>query len=136
MAATSTAWTLWQACDYWRTGAGPLATTWDAMRAARNKQLTGAGSWTTVRDATGPYGTASRTAAEHLLSPPQPWPTPLNTAAPPVTSFLLRAAAWAERVSRARTEADFTTLWADDPSANDLPSAYTEAATTVERACS
>ena len=134
-AATSTAWTLAQACDYWRTGAGPVVKAYDAMRAARTKQNTGVTSWKTVRDATGPYGSASRTFAGHLLSPPQPFPTPLATSVPPVTSFTLLSAAWAERVSRATTEAGFTTLWADDPGSQALPSDYTEAQTAIDQAC-
>jgi hypothetical protein len=114
-----------------------MVTTWGAMRAARNKQLTGAASWRTVRDAIGPYGAASRAFAEQLLSPPRPWPTPLDKAAPPEAAFALAEATWAERVSRATTETDFTTAWAQDhPTAGALPLAYTDAATLVTQACS
>jgi len=134
--AQGIAWTRAQGCDYWRTAAAPYVKTWDAMRVARNKQVAGAASWQTVRDATSPYGTASRKFAEQLLSPPQPWPTPLDKAAPPQASFYLAEATWAERVSRATTETDFTTAWAQDPMAGGLPLAYTDAATLVKQACS
>jgi hypothetical protein len=130
------AWTRAQGCDYWQTAAAPFGQAWGAMRAARNKQLTGSASWQTVRDATDPFGPASRKFAEQLLSPPQPWPTPLDKAAPPSASFYLAEAAWAERVSRATTETDFNTVWAQDPMAGDLPVTYSDAATLVKQACS
>jgi hypothetical protein len=105
------------------------------MRAARNKQLTGSASWQTVRDATGLYATASRKYAEQLLSPPRPWPTPLDKAAPPQAAFYRAEATWAERVSSATTETAFNTAWDQSPTAGGLPPGYTDAATVVTQAC-
>ena len=133
--ATPVAWTLAQACSHWRTSAGPVAPAYRAMRTARTQQETVAASWRTVRDATGPYGTASREFASELLSPRQPWPTPLDQAAAPTASFTLLIATWADRVARATTEADFNTAWAQDPASGALPSSYTDAGTAVHKAC-
>jgi hypothetical protein len=105
------------------------------MRAARNKQLTGSASWQTVRDATGLYATASRKYAEQLLSPPHPWPTPLDKAAQPQATFYLAEAAWAERVSRETTETDFNTAWDQSPTAGGPTPGYSDAATVITQAC-
>src|SRR3954468_20165817 len=44
-ATTTNAWTLAQACDYWRNAAAPGVAAWKGIRAARTKQATGASSW-------------------------------------------------------------------------------------------
>jgi hypothetical protein len=128
-------WTLVQACDYWQSAAAPTVTAWHAMRAARNSQLTGGTSWTTVRDATAPYGSTTRTFVGKLLAPPHPWPTPLDTAVPPVVAFGRLTVAWAEGVSATTTESGFTARWADDPSARELPADLTASQSVVDQAC-
>jgi hypothetical protein len=105
------------------------------MRAARTQQNTGSASWTSVRDATGPYGAASRKFAGQLEAPPQPWPAPLDKAAAPLASFYLLTAAWAETVSRATTESDFTASWANDPMSKTLPTDLTESQSVASKAC-
>jgi hypothetical protein len=128
-------WTRAQGCDYWQSASAPAVQAWKAMRASRNKQLTGSASWRTVRDATGLYATAARKYAEQLLSPPHPWPTPLDNAAPPQASFYRAEAKWAERASSATTETDFNTAWDQSPTADGLPPGYTDAATVITQAC-
>ena len=132
--ATTPTWTLAQACDYWRAGAAPVVKAFEARREVGLRQAVDAATWRTVRDTFGPYGAASRTFAHHLQSPPQPWPTPLASSAPPTAAFWLSMATWADKVARAKTEAEFNRLYRQDPSLH-LPVAYQLAGDATEKAC-
>jgi hypothetical protein len=132
--AAPTTWTLAQACDYWRKEAEPVDEAYDAMHAAQSRATIGATSWKTVRNFVSPYATASRTFAQQLLSPPQPWPTQLATWIPPTAAFWVSMAAWEEKVAGTTTEAEFNRLFDTDPSVYP-PVSYQEAETAVAQAC-
>src|SRR4051794_15503150 len=131
---TTNAWTLAQACDYWRNAAAPGVAAWKGIRAARTKQATGASSWLPVRDAFGVYASAMRKVGRQVASPPQPWPAQLDPWVQPIVTFYLSQASWADSVHRAATETEFNRLYDADPSltSTDL---YEESGTSVERAC-
>ena len=133
-AATANAWTLAQACDYWRTAAAPGLAAWNAIRAARSKQAMGVISWLPVRDAFGVYGSAIRKLAGQLASPPQPWPAQLDPWVQPIVTFDLSQASWADSVHRAATETEFNRLYDADPGLTPT-GIYEESGASAARAC-
>ena len=132
--ATANAWTLAQACDYWRTAVAPAGTAWNAIHAARTKQAMGVISWLPVRDAFGVYGSAIRKVAGQLASPPQPWPSQLDPWVQPIVTFDLRQADWADIVHHAATETAFNRLYDADPSLTPT-GVYEESGSSISRAC-
>ena len=133
-AATAKAWTVGQACDYWRTAAAPGTRTWAAMHLERTKQASGTASWRTVRDAFGTYGSAIRKVAGQLGAPPQPWPAQLDPWVQPIVTFDLQQADWADSVHQAATETDFNRLYDADPSLTPT-GVYEQSGSSVARAC-